>query len=482
MSLERAKLFKWERMLFVTVKQQLKPKEMPRELRLVYPAVSFLVYQGDLKKREALRDEVAANQIVLATYENFSELNPEDFDCYIFDEFHLASNRDSNRYKRLVPFLEATWRKPDIPVQLLTGTPIGNQGTVNMWTLLHARCPLTAGSYNAFLQKHQVIEAVGSRTVLFEKDDGTMGSRKVFYIKESSLGNADLFKQKLDAGTFRISEDEIMKFKRTTKFIDVDMTPAQWEYYNEAKDDLLDVETTSRLGLKSARVKLLRLLQIAEGLFNLPEEETNFESGKLNYLLEALTKARYYDSTDKRVVWFRFAKAPKLLHHLYKDRSVLWSGAVNDKDKELAQVAFNGTGGDPDVEREYKKLAYKRGWKFEPGEAQFFFGVIDLRASLGMNLQSCHHQIVSSFSLSVIANIQSFRRIMRADTEADEIITEILRARGTWEAPAFNYILNKWKTAKSILDGKESVVHNDLVKLMSFLGTRRARNSRFFLE
>jgi hypothetical protein len=474
-SLERMKLFPWTKCLLISVQQQLAQPEWPKQIRASWPGFSMLNYLGSVTQRKKLLAEVPNTQFVLATYELFHELNPYDFDCFIFDESHLWNNPETDRYQRMEPVIKATWAKPNIPVQVLTGTPIGNTITT-MWPLLHCVSPLRAGTREAFAQTHQVIEKMASRILRTENADGSVSARKVYYPSSTRTINTELLKQKHDASAYRITQDEMINYKRTTKFVDINMTRRQWELYHETKNDMLDADTTSKWGTKNAKVKLLRLLQIAEGPFNLPEEEINFDSGKLNYMLEA-----FVDAKTKRCLWARFEKMPRLMTHLFKDRAVLWSGAVSREEKELALIAFNGTGGDPYVEQHYKKLAHKHKWKFEPGEAQFFCGVIDLRSSLGMNLQSCHHQYFTSFALSLIANIQTMGRIIRTDSQTDEVITEILLARDTWEKPAFTYLLHRWKEAQMILDGKEAVSSNDLLQLLEFVGVGR-KQSRWFVR
>lgn len=208
---------------------------------------------------------------------------------------------------------------------------------------------------------------------------------------------------------------------------------------------------------------MLRLLQASEGLFNF--EPNNMESGKLDYLCEVLSK-----TNKKVIVWSRFQEITNILGEKFKDKGVVYNGGKSKKYKTLAKWAFNGLS-DPADLAYYKELQKSvRGFNFEPGEAQFFFGVIDLRSAAGMDLHEfCSWQIFSSFSFMNAANMQAADRLRRLGQKEDEVRSDFLVGEHTIESKALSTIFHKYQNIQHILDGKESLGYKQSTELISIL-------------
>ncbi len=484
-SLYRARLFyekdradlRPEKLLIVSINSQVEgPDSWATEVVNMY-GVTPAIWLGTKKQRLKLIDEVEKAEVVIATYDLAHELNFMSFDSYIFDEADMFSNRETDTYKRMEPLFEDSFQMIDMqewdngfvekPMQALTGTPVGKHISTS-WSILHLVSPLRWGTYDAFCLKHEHRDKVVANWKPEKRLDGTVKFNRVVEATKTTAINMESFKEKLDATAFRVTRDKNVSFKEGVICKDFDLTPDQQELYDEVTSDILtSLETADSTvswasTLNQSRVKFLRLLQISEGLFNIPGYENNLESAKLDYLIDTLSQADH-----KIIVWSRFRRIIDLLYLLFEDKAVAWHGDVDKKSKILAKGAFHAPTGE--ALRQYLALAREKRFRFAPGGAQFFLAVTERRSSRGMNLHgSCYHQIFPSLPLHAPTLIQTIGRVVRVGQERDTI-TEFLRSRGTWEIQLLKYMLNQIRFSKTILDGKEMANKSELIVFMDML-------------
>ena len=466
-ALERARRFPFERCLIVGPANvvSLKRKGWYDQVKLAY-GEHPLMYRGSPAERAKL--DISGSRFVLVSYDLASELDPLLFDSYILDEAQIFKNPETDRYKGLQPIFLASWRRPDICFQVLTGTPIGNH-IHTFWAIQHAVAPLLAGSFDGFKQTHEEVTKIGCRTTIEKNIDGSVKARKQYYVAESKLKNPELFEQKMRATARRVSQDQVMNFKRSIRFVDGNLTDLQRDLYERCRLNLIDPDQSKRLNLRHGETQMLRLLQISEGPFNLREEfpELIMESWKLDYVIKAILACKA--AGIKVVIWSRFAQGIELLHKMFPNDSVMWRGTVSKSGKDAAITAFTGDDGDSDVREDYMKFARRHGWPWAPGEASVFLGVMDFQSCLGVNIQAAYYQIFMSYSLSVVTNIQTAARLIRLDQQAKEVVSDILVSRNTWERQLYISILNKWKESEQALYGKAVTTKNEYYQFLNLL-------------
>ena len=469
--------FRPEKLLIVTINAQVDGQDSWRsEVKKMY-GVDPVIWLGTRKQRLKLVNAIEESPVVLCTYDLAQELDFLSFDSYIFDECDLFSNAETKTYKSLVDMFEDSFNRVDLqdfdagcvekPVQMLTGTPVGKHIS-SAWSILHLASPLRWGTYEYFCQRHEQKDKVIVTHQQEKRDDGSVKYNRVVKATRTTAINMDEFQRKFKATAFRVCGDSAMKFDKGIVLRDFDMTPDQQELYDEVAGDIISSFETLKAKvswaatLKEARVQFLRLVQIGEGLFNLPGYENNLESAKLDYLIDTLLKADH-----KIIVWARFRRIVDLLHLMFKDKAVAWHGDVDKNGKILVKGAFNAPTGE--ALTQYIDLARQRNFPFGPGEAQFLFAVTERRSSRAMNLHgSCHHQIFSSIPLHAPTLTQTIGRVVRVGQEEDTI-TEFLRCRDTWEMTLLKYMLNQVKFSKSVLDGNEVSNKSELAKFLEIL-------------
>jgi hypothetical protein len=210
---------------------------------------------------------------------------------------------------------------------------------------------------------------------------------------------------------------------------------------------------------------MLRLLQIAEGAYNI--DENSEESGKLEYICHDLD-----NTEDKVIIWSRFKPVTHILYKKYRDKAVLYNGDVPLRDRILAKYAFQGGLSENEEliwhqnrgklpisyikkgEPEYYKPKFN-GHIRAPGGAQFFFGTLDFRSSIGINLHnSCSRQIFPSFHFNGGVNEQAKSRLTRLGQEADKVVTQYLVSLGTIEPECLASVFKRFKQSQQIITGQ----------------------------
>jgi len=436
------------------------------------------LYLNDAPGMKALHKQIEAGNIpkfLFCTYETAQKLKdliPENyFNHIILDEAHLVSHEESRRFKAVE---QIVFNHTKATVTALSGTPIQDKPR-DLWGIMHLLNPQMAGSYKSWVARYEkVIKSYKHRYMLKTKNgqpiiDKTTGKPKWGEIEIPLIvetQNLDELHERLKSIMFRVTQSEFTTFKDTVKIVPITLTQNQRKTYKRVKEDIL-VELNERmLTVQNAAVRMLRLLQVSEGLFNL---EKSIESSKLDFLMDYLEGTK-----EKVIVWSRFQEITNILGERFKDRGVVYNGDKSRNYKALARWAFNGISHPRDHEY-YQELKKKtKGFTFEPGEAQFFFGVIDLRSAAGMNLHKmCHRQIFSSFSFMNAANMQAADRLRRIGQDAEEVFTLFLVGENTIEYKALTLVLDKYNTTLRILDGHESVGYKQTTELINLLKLER---------
>lgn len=466
-ALERAKVLGAERVLIVTTHSAILDNIWDKEIKQVF-GEHCVYYVGSAAKRKRLRKELKNHRFIVAVWENFHELNPNKYDFYIIDEIHLACNTDTIKYKNFVVLEEATWRpevKGAIPT---TGTPLGNM-PVSIWPIVRFINPYVAGSKESFERRYQQARKIVTRPIPLRSretgeylldPDGKRIYRKKKIPSHFVIDNVEELTEKLKS-VMMVSDGE-GDYENKTRRLFVDLTPDQQDLYDQAKQELLIDVGLRSFPLNQLPVRLLRLLQIAEGTFNLDFDWK--ESGKLDDIIARLK------ATDRKVIgWSRFIPGTYVLKNSLKGRAVIWNGEMTRNKKKLAKYSFAGCR-DAKEEAEYWELAPKYNWRILPGEAQFFFATIDMRSSTGLNMACADWQFYLSFSFSQIAMIQSRRRMLRRDQQHEEVWTEYYLARRTWESRALRAILAGELGNIRVLHGEEKMSRSQAAKLLRILG------------
>lgn len=424
-----------------------------------------LIYWGNKKQRSKLQQSLLEHEVIEINYEmveEFLQLLPIDhFKHVIIDECHLLADVGTKRHKAVKKLIQEVL--PNAYTQWASGTPIQDK-LEDLYGVLSIKFEQLLGTFNQFKAKY--IEVLESITKIVGRTYDSSGQilKRGYKIKipvQVKYKNIDQLKEVLSAITVRIAKEDIMDFKDTVDIVEVELKQRQREFYENIRDSILVDLESGQLKVEGALARMTRLLQAAEGSFNI-EPKWN-DSGKFEYIVEEIE-----EYPEKIIVWSRFVPILRLLNERFKNESVLFIGDIPESQKTLGVWSFHGI---KDYEREEfnRLLKLNKEWKFGPGEARIFLGTIDLRSSLGINLQSCRKQIFSSFSWTGSANIQAADRIRRKGQKAEEVLTTFLVAEDTIEKPALIHILKKFNNTIRLLDGRESLSYNQIQELIRLL-------------
>ena len=423
-----------------------------------------LVYWGTDKQKAKI--DLASKNIVITTYETVKDLTRFDFEHLIVDEAQLLSDPKSLRFKIFKKYFDAL---PNLKsIQLLSGTPIQHKPK-DLWSLIHILDPYKAGSYIGWCDEYEEVVKSFRKQIPIKDKSGRLvkdanGAVKTFE-KQIPLitrtRNLDKLRDKLSTIMFRVSREDALDCKEEEELVYLDLTKAQERLYHSLKNEIL-VELENRtLSINHAPVRMLRLLQACEGLFNF--DSKSLESTKLDYLSYEIENLE-----DKLVIWTRFKPLTYILKTLYPDKVVIYNGDLSEKEKLLSIQAFNGIKDQTQAEI-YSVLQKRLEWPFDPGQAKVFVGVIDARSSLGFDLhEQCNRQIFSSFSFLSSSNYQASSRLVRLG-QKNNVLTQYLTCRNTIEPDALNLVLRNFSTALKIVDGEDSIHYSLVNKLIGLL-------------
>lgn len=405
-----------------------------------------LIYTGTKKKRDALKTLIPEYSNIIVNYEMVKELEFQP-DHVIFDEIHNLCNLKTEIHKEAFRISQkAEYR------QGLSGTPM-RLNPRDLWGVLRLLDPVFAGSRKAFLDEYEAQLAFHTVYKNF---------KKIKVPVSFGLKNEDKLRKKLDAIMYRITREGIVDFKESIDIVHCELLPQQKKLYREISSNIIkDMESGELRGLKNTLERILRLLQASEGAFNLGAGE---DSGKLEYVKEMLK-----DRQEKLIVWSKFKPMTWKLYNLFKDRSVIYNGDVTDNLKNLGVWAFQGCDTEQDLEDFYRLRKYYPDFKFEPGEAQFFFGTIHLKSALGINLhRNCNECLFTSYDYNPNANAQATDRIARIG-QTEDVKTTFLVSEGTIEYRMLKKVLDNYQTSLRILDGEANLTYNQVKDLISSL-------------
>lgn len=467
-SLERVKFLGYQRLLIVC------PKVVCSNWRAEVRSVlgqEAIIYQG-AKRNKVWNEMQTTDRPVIATYESVHEVaemieecDIGKFDQILLDEAHLISNPESKRFKQVV---HAVRLNKGAGIQCLTGTPMQHR-IKDIWAIIHMLNPLLAGGYEAFQKRFMMPVKWMSRPFPLKDEHGKPKldekGKPVVVMRQIEVAwrpfNLHKLEPIMNAISYRVKREDVTTFEDAMETVTVELTPRQRRMYERLRDALIVELKDKTISLRHVPVRLLRLLQAAEGLFNFDSEDE--ESGKLDYIKHALDNA-----TGKVIVWSRFKPITELLGRLYKDRCVVYNGSRSDAYKQFAKWSFNGLDS-PEDEPEYRKLQARFGGG-DPGWAQFFFGTVDMRSSLGMNLHTdCSMQIFSSFSWMGAANMQAADRLRRIGQLAARVRTIFLVGEDTFELRALNVVMRNFQDTLKALDGTERMSFKQISQIIELL-------------
>lgn len=430
-----------------------------------------LIYWGTIAQRKKQAEQLKNYNHIITTYEQAGELAEKlpfyDFDQIIIDESHLLADPTKQRFKSIKSLLDKVQING---LLLLTGTPIQHKPK-NLWSLVYLVAPELAGSYQAWCDRYeQVVKSFRKEYTIKDKRgrlvldyDGTPKT----YVKEIPLitktRNLGELRERLSSIMYRVAKEDIMDFEENIEICLVDLTGSQRRLYNQIRNEIIVELENKTLNMANAPVRMLRLLQAAEGEFNFNPELK--DSTKLEYLDYEINNLE----EDKLVIWSRFKPITAIIGERYKDRAVIYSGDMTESYKKLAIWAFNGVKDSIELE-EFTRLASKNDFPFGPGEAKLFTSTIDIRSSLGFDLhQNCWQQIFTSFSFLGTANYQAASRLSRLGQKSGMVSTKYLVAKDTIEPSALNLIMGNFNTTLEILDGKDSASVKTTQQLIGLL-------------
>jgi SNF2 family DNA or RNA helicase len=366
-------------------------------------------------------------------------------DMLILDEIHIVRNPETQLHKDIFEIARDVESRNG-HILGMSATPIG-VNIENLWGVLHLISPLLAGEKTDFLNQYREILA-------------TMPVRKngkiLYYVPiKVSTKNEDKLQAFLECVMIRGRKSDMVGFTdNPPEVLEVESSKKQLAAYAEAVDKLeKELHLSRTFNIENGLTRLLRILQICEGLFNL--EEGIKTSGKLDYLFE--TFKEHIERGEPIVHWSRFERITRLVQEKFPKHAVVYSGAVSEGMQKLAVWAFQGLRNE-DEEREFARLKkLYPDFPFAPAGALIFSGTHSRKSGLGINLPRANTSIYSSFDPDADVIFQARDRVSRL-TQTQDTNTFFLTAEGTREKQILRKILQKYADSANILDGKKSEI------------------------
>ena len=416
---------------------------IPEWTREIYDTkdIPYMVYRGDKKKRTRLREELDNFPVIITNYEMVGELNKlcsdVKFEQVIIDEAHNIASTDTILYKEHDKLIR---RNMASGLQLLTGTAIRNH-IEDLWSLCNWINPDLLGSKSKFLSRYRVET---------RWKNVTTKTGRVWKIPiQFQYRHTDELYEKLKSVMIQSNVDHLQTWEDCTDIINISITGKQRELYEQARTAIiLDVES-GELPLNNVLTRVLRLQEIAEGLYNLNPAWK--DSGKLDYI-----KYELEHTNEKVIIWSRFVQIHDEIKALFPDRTVLYEGGMSDGARFLSKIAFQGCKNVEEEKEFYRIKKYHPDFKFEPGEATVLTGTIHMRTGIGSNFQACAYQIFPSFDHVHTTNLQAAGRILRIGQEAEKVYTKYLVAEHTIERQYLLKSMNHYAMLANIQGGKGS--------------------------
>lgn len=414
---------------------------------------SFRFWAIGKDKRDKLLKEVPQHDIILTTYDQVGYLEGFQPDFIIVDEGHLIRGERTMRHKGV---LKALRRSPEAPLLITTGTPKPNT-LENLWVLIKLVASTLAGKKQDFLKKYQKV--LRYIEIPYTLPSGAQTILRKPVVKEINL---DQLYKHVASVMYTVPKDEVIEFEDCLDFINLEMLPKQKKAYYALAHDVLRKKEEGVLEYAEALTAVLRLQQIAEGLFNLPDYGSD-ESNKFDYISSVIEELE----GEKLIVWSRFRPITLKLFEKYKDRAVLFNGTVSEAQSKLGMMSFNGVESEEELQEFIQLSRRQKNWKHQPGEAQFLFGVMHEVSSIGLDFQRyCNRQIVSAQSDLMDTDIQALSRIVRLGQQAEFTQTDYLFSSGSLDRKKYENKLIKHKNTVHATQSKYSTTFNKLELLL----------------
>lgn len=398
----------------------------------------LLIYWGTLAQRKKLQTQIKDFDIYYVTFEQlaeFSHFSPP-IDVVIIDEIHIVCNPATRSHKQLYDMVQ------HIPHRIgLSATPLRLR-MKNLWGVLRLLDENLAGDCRTFVDEYEEILA----TIPIRK-----GAYTIQVPIKVRTRNGEHLRARLSSIMYRIAKADIVSFQDNVEIVEVEMSPRQQKLYTECRNQIKVELSGGSLDIPSALAKMTRLLQVAEGMFNLDTAYT--ESGKLEYLKDAIEE--HLAAGDKVVVWSRFEPITRQIHNLFPKVSVVYSGKTSDTMRQLGIWAFNGLKDPVDNHTYALYKARYPDFTFRPGEAQVFVGTHSLSSGMGINLEAGHITYFTSFDWNPDVIFQARDRVSRL-TQIYDTQTYFLVAENTLERKALREILQSHEANLRLLDGSGS--------------------------
>ena len=431
-----------------------------------------LIYWAKTKKqRLKLLEKVKDHDVFICSYQTakeFAEKLEMKYSQVIVDEVHLACHGNTDRFKAVDLTLS---QNPECGLQILSGTPMQNKPK-DLWGPMHFLDPIGSGAEKTWHNKYErVVNSITKKIPRkgkngdYQRDSAGEILYRVIEIPLQVVNqNLDHLRDRIRPWWFRVSKEEVFEdLKHEPEPIFLEMSNKQRSMYNTIRDEIL-VELDDRvINVQQAAVKMLRLLQVCEGIFNIAGDKEG-ESSKLEYCIDYINELdlQEEDSEKTCIFWSNFQEITFKIQEAFPDKVVVFNGAMSDEENQLAVWAFNGVG-DAEEEKDYWELVEvlaNRGieWKFKPGEAQIFAGVMNILSSLGIDLhRRCNKQIVTSMTWMHVVLEQTLARLVRLGQEKGVVYSQFLLIEDTIESKCWKMVLENAKVSSQILDGDGSI-------------------------
>lgn len=210
--------------------------------------------------------------------------------------------------------------------------------------------------------------------------------------------------------------------------VEVTLTPEMRRMYDELEEDFLTyLDSGEVLATDLAITKLIRLMEICNGVVTLPNEVVLKPTAKLDALADILEST----GKEKVVIWCNFLKPMAAIEKLLENLGIVYvrfTGAESAKDKQAAIDVFNT---DPSVK---------------------VFLATQAAGGVGIGLQAASVAVTYSQSFNLEHYLQSAARTYRGGSEIHSKITHIsLITSGTVEEQIAEALSRKMDLANLLL-------------------------------
>lgn len=464
--LNRAKFLGFKKMIVCVPKCLLPNWKCEARRFLDLPSI---VYHGTKQKRAKLQAELDNYPIIITTYTMIQELTHLKPDHLILDEAQVLCHHDTQIYKATQKFVK---KHSDVCIQMLTGTPILHKPR-DLWGLVNLLSTELAGDYKNWFERYEhCVQSITKTIVIRDKfghpifnEKGDPLTKDLIIPIKYELRNLDELHERGKSLIYRAKRDGIVPFTERCELITVEMSVRHKKLYNKiGKNILLELESGS-ITIPNAIAAFTKLIQASEGAFHI--EPTWKDSAKLDYIEDRIKEQKV-----PAVIWTSYRETiEQIKERLGEDELVVYHGGLTDNQKKLAVWSFQGVRTDEEAD-EFEKIG--KNWRFKPGEARIFAGVVNRLSSLGFNLHKAAHTYFPSWNMNGNVNTQAEDRMKRLDSEHKEVLTEYVLSDGTIDQDNLIMIFENLKACSHVLDGKGNInyshIQSQIKKLHRLVG------------